>query len=193
MDPDPFADLQHGLRGDIGEGGDGRRLDVRHLLLGAGGAVALALSVLVLSALRDPRGSAPSVATPTIEVAEESVAPTTPPPPAVAKVWPAEPVEVEGTEVRSGGHRWRVGEPGDLVAVGDWDCDGTATPAVVRPATGRLYLFDAWATEDATTTAAPGPVVPAGVTHIDAVGCGRADVRTAAGETVQVTTATTQP
>jgi hypothetical protein len=30
------------------------------------------------------------------------------------------------------GARWRVGDPGDLAAAGDWDCDGAEEPAVLR-------------------------------------------------------------
>ena len=30
---------------------------------------------------------------------------------------------------------------GDLVAVADWDCDGRATPALVRPSTGEVFVF----------------------------------------------------
>lgn len=40
--------------------------------------------------------------------------------------------------------RYEVGAPGDRVLVGDWDCDGTDTPAVHRPDDGRVYLFDGY-------------------------------------------------
>lgn len=41
--------------------------------------------------------------------------------------------------------RFEVGRPGDEVAIGDWDCDGTATPAVLRPGTGEVFVFSGWA------------------------------------------------
>ena len=41
------------------------------------------------------------------------------------------------------GIRYPVGDAGDQVAVGDWDCDGLATVALVQPG-GRVYLFDSW-------------------------------------------------
>jgi hypothetical protein len=44
------------------------------------------------------------------------------------------------------GRRFTVGEPGDWLLVGDWDCDGSSSPALYRPRTGVAYLFDAWAT-----------------------------------------------
>ena len=108
--------------------------------------------------------------------------------PDAARVWPDEPVEVEGTEVRTGGHRWSVGEPGDLVAVGDWDCDGTSTPAVLRPTAGRVFVFDAWA-EGSEVAAVPGPSAPTDAVGFEAVGgCGRAEVRTSSGAVVAVET-----
>jgi hypothetical protein len=46
--------------------------------------------------------------------------------------------------IEHAGRRYAVGEPGDVVLLGDWDCDGTASPAVHRPATGQVWRFDAW-------------------------------------------------
>lgn len=54
------------------------------------------------------------------------------------------PVRVEGGVVEVDGVRYGVGEPGDVLAVGDWDCDGTATVAAVRPSTGEVFVFDGW-------------------------------------------------
>ena len=49
-----------------------------------------------------------------------------------------------GTVVEHGGRLYGVGAPGDFVETGDWDCDGEPTPAIVRPSTGDVVLFDAW-------------------------------------------------
>ena len=46
--------------------------------------------------------------------------------------------------IEHAGRRYAVGAPGDVVLLGDWDCDGTASPAVHRPATGQVWRFDAW-------------------------------------------------
>jgi hypothetical protein len=46
---------------------------------------------------------------------------------------------------RGGGLRFSVGDPGDVVLVGDWDCDGVATVGVWRPGTGEAFVFDGWA------------------------------------------------
>jgi hypothetical protein len=50
---------------------------------------------------------------------------------------------------------YRIGAPDDRLLVGDWDCDGAPTPALYRPATGVVYAFDRWATDDAVPSAAP--------------------------------------
>jgi serine/threonine protein kinase len=42
------------------------------------------------------------------------------------------------------GHRFSVGDPGDRVVLGDWNCDGTPTAAIARPSTGAVYVFDQW-------------------------------------------------
>ncbi len=62
-------------------------------------------------------------------------------------------VTIEGNVVIVGERRYRFGSEGDVVAVGDWDCDGSATPAVLRPATGAVHVFDEWATDGEPTTA----------------------------------------
>jgi hypothetical protein len=63
-----------------------------------------------------------------------------------------EALAVEGHAVSAGEARWTLGEPGDLVAIGDWDCDGVASPALLRPATGDVFVFPTWAPEGAPAT-----------------------------------------
>ncbi len=41
-------------------------------------------------------------------------------------------------------HRYHVGRPGDIALLGDWDCDRLDTPAMYRPRTGEVFLFDDW-------------------------------------------------
>lgn len=50
----------------------------------------------------------------------------------------------DGVLEGSGG-RWSVGTRGDQVATGDWQCTGSSTLALLRPASGDIYLFDGWA------------------------------------------------
>jgi hypothetical protein len=55
------------------------------------------------------------------------------------------PVTIEPGVVEVDGVRYGVGLPGDALAVGDWDCDGSATVVAVRPATGEVFVFGGWA------------------------------------------------
>lgn len=55
-----------------------------------------------------------------------------------------ERVLVDGSNLVVAGTRYRLGTSGDLVEIGDWDGDGIATPALVRPATGAVFAFEAW-------------------------------------------------
>lgn len=68
-------------------------------------------------------------------------------------------IVVSGTEIRADGATFSVGQAGDQVAVQDWDCDGIATPGIVRPTTGEVFLFDGWATTNQTLTIEPSAVV----------------------------------
>jgi hypothetical protein len=49
---------------------------------------------------------------------------------------------------------WSVGQSDDQAAVGDWDCDGSQTLGVYRPATGEWFAFDSWAENSQSTVAA---------------------------------------
>lgn len=42
---------------------------------------------------------------------------------------------------------WSLGQPGDQLVLGDWDCDGLVTPGLRRPSTGESFRFDEWPTE----------------------------------------------
>src|SRR4029077_17230739 len=61
----------------------------------------------------------------------------------------------DGRTIVAGGRRYEAGVAGDRVAVGDWNCDGLSTLALVRPATGAVFVFDSWATEDNDVSVAP--------------------------------------
>jgi serine/threonine protein kinase len=57
----------------------------------------------------------------------------------------AGPLRVEQGVVDTDGGRFAVGEPDDDVVLGDWDCDGSSTPAVLRTGTGDVFVFERWA------------------------------------------------
>lgn len=96
----------------------------------------------------------------------------------------AEPVSVRAGVVTAGDRRWRVGDAADLAAVADWDCDGRATAAVVRPATGEVWVYDGWASDGEEVAARPAPAAPGAVAARPVPGpggCGRLEVTTAEG------------
>jgi hypothetical protein len=55
-----------------------------------------------------------------------------------------------------GGDRFALGAEGDVAVLGDWDCDGTATPGLFRPSTGESFVFDRWARADGQALPAAG-------------------------------------
>lgn len=98
------------------------------------------------------------------------------------------PVDVEGTTVQVGELRYQVGEPGDRLVLGDWDCDGNATPALLRPATGEVFVFPEWTTHDDLVVPPTGRVQDAVALLVEAGadGCAIAVARRADGSTVTV-------
>ena len=62
-------------------------------------------------------------------------------------------VTVSGNVLETEGERYQLGQRGDRVLIGDWDCDGRDTPALYRPG-GEVFLFDAWAEEGEALPAA---------------------------------------
>ena len=76
------------------------------------------------------------------------------------------------------GRTYRVGVPGDRVAIGDWDCDGRATVRLLRPSTGELLEFGPADPSGAPTRARlrslhPGAVDLLAAQRPDAAGCHR--------------------
>lgn len=140
---------------------DGRRAR----LLGA--AAAAVGVVLVVGSLAGGGGGAD--ATPTTAIASPSVTSSTTSTTVATDRRP---------EVVDAGARYAVGDPGDAVAVADWDCDGIATPAVVRPSSGEVFVFDGWGAdvEVTATTVVAGAVEP-----VVADGCPALAVRTQDG------------
>ena len=186
---DRFAELRSALGSSFD--GDGRRvgaLGLRRVGVLAGGVLAVAVVVLGASWLRPVSSAGPSGPGPQVLEGASSSSTSTSSVPEAVRVWPDEPVEIDGTEVRTGGHRWTVGAAGDLVAVGDWDCDGTPTPAVLRPSAGQLFVFEGWASDSGELAAVAGPAAPSDAVSFVAGGCGEAIVTTAGGSQVTVPT-----
>jgi len=99
-------------------------------------------------------------------------------------IQPYAPELAAGTpEVEHNGRLYAVGRPGDLVLLGDWSCDGTATPAVLRPATGEVAVFARWPTAGSALRPALVEVV-AGATDLavdEATACDRLRIHTPDG------------
>ena len=131
------------------------------LVVGVVGGVAGARALRPLGS--DPTGEQAATSTTTTTTAEAPAASTTTAAePAPASPWPAtcevpeptgpdvdgdacpEQVVLDGRTAQLGSVTVELGDEGDLVAVGDWDCDGTDTPALLRPSTGEVFVFPEW-------------------------------------------------
>lgn len=85
-----------------------------------------------------------------------------------------EALSVRDRTVDGGVARWSLGEPGDHVALGDWDCDGQASAAVVRPGTGEVFVFAGWTEAGEAVTVDPSERVDGAVgirAQPDGAGC----------------------
>lgn len=137
---------------------------VRRLVFSAAAAAGVAVVVALAAVL--PGGRRPAAAPVT--------ATTAPAPPSRPVSWEGNVAEVEGT-------RYEMGLPGDVLLLGDWNCDGTPTPALYRPSTGRVYRFDAWATAGREVAATDGGQLPRHAVPTVAAGAGGCDRVAAAG------------
>ena len=85
-----------------------------------------------------------------------------------------DPVQLDDRVATVGTVRVELGRPGDAVVVADSDCDGVATPAVLRPDTGEVFLFSTWELDEPTEVG-PATVVP-----------GASEIRTTGGACPEV-------
>jgi hypothetical protein len=69
-------------------------------------------------------------------------------------------VVIETGAVIVDGVRYTVGQPGDELAVGDWDCDGTATLALVRAVAGEVWVFARWPEGEPLTATLAAEIPP---------------------------------
>lgn len=51
--------------------------------------------------------------------------------------------------------RFALGRPGDVLRLGDWDCDGLDTPALERPSSRTVLYYDTWNDTERPVTEAP--------------------------------------
>ncbi len=97
---------------------------------------------------------------------------------------------VDGVLDRAG-QRFEIGSAGDEVIVGDWACDASPVPAVVRSGTGEVFVFGTWAapgsevTARRLATADPGSSLETGPA-LDSRGCPSLLARSPDGKVTQV-------
>jgi hypothetical protein len=92
------------------------------------------------------------------------------------------PVSTPGGALTTATGRYQVGAPGDVVVVGRWWCGATALPAVLRPATGQIWMWSAWpgpARPEPGRLAASVPAASSLQVQPEPSGCDRLDVRRA--------------
>lgn len=143
---------------------------------GPGRRVLLAVAVVVLAVgaiagsviarAVDPFGSESVAAeqTPTTTAPEaDDTEPDAPAPPPVSDGCPEleipgpdadsdgcpDPISLDGRVATVGDVAVELGEDGDQVVVVDSDCDGTATPVLLRPSTGEVFDFPGWSLDEA--------------------------------------------
>lgn len=157
-----------------------RRTHRRHPLRGRGITAALALLGLTLFAFGatsmahgprpslDASASGPPSAAPAVD-APPSPPPQSPPlPPDAATTTPVgtapvPPLRIEPAGiVQHAGRSYAIGEPGDEIAIGAFDCAAADRAAVLRPATGEIFVFEAWAEPHAARRAGVAAHVPVG-------------------------------
>lgn len=178
----------------------------------AGAAVVVALLVLAAARLV-PDGARPDSATADAAPTTQPMpAPTTDGPPqqgaelvmAIEPACPTPPdaanlADVDGDgcperwtasngRIDVGSQRFTLGTPEDFAIVGDWNCDGSATPALVD-ATGRVFLFDQWPSAGQSVTVEATTEID-GVVSVWSSECGALDYETADGARHSMSTAT---
>ncbi|MBW3555996.1 MAG: hypothetical protein KY454_03555 [Actinobacteria bacterium] len=197
--------------GRLADGQPAPRLTKRVIRAG-GVAVIGAAALLAWSAVRSPLEEPAVGRSEAVSAPPAPVTPAAPaPPPPATRLWPSPPmdpacpapsafsadvdgdgcpdtVEVADGIIRAGPRRWAVGASDDVIVLGDWNCDQIKTPALLRPATGALFVFDRWATDAEPQPGRPVRVV-VGAVALEARGCGHAAVRLSDQSVVVVATA----
>jgi hypothetical protein len=113
-------------------------------------AIALVLAFWAVSAWRrTDTTAAPAAPASVTPVSSESTTTTTSPPASTQ-------VSLLSARVASvAGQLFSIGDAGDRVVLGDWNCDGVLTAAIARPSTGEVFVFDSWPSGEGDTAADP--------------------------------------
>lgn len=120
------------------------RLSARSSAIGAGTIALVSLGVWLWPSGTDPATSAPTRPRLAVVTTTSGDPPTTTAPTTTASI-PAPPALVaSGGVFEHDGRRYALGSADDVVVLGDWDCDGSATPAVLVAASGDVARFERW-------------------------------------------------
>jgi hypothetical protein len=173
LEPDAEADRRRWTAGDV---------------LGAAaqlplGAIAATLALCGLAVVLLATDRADSPTDQALEVGTTTAGASAPP----ERLTDATTSHVAGHIVEHDGVRFAVGRSGDRVALGDWDCDGALTPALLRPRTGEVHVFDEWARPGAPV-AARRLATRSGASEllVDHHDCGRLRLRSADGSIIDL-------
>jgi hypothetical protein len=166
--PPSMAGLAAALRALARPAHEHRWAPTRRAYLGfvAVGATVAIVAVGTLLGARPGRGPLTGTATSTLPTTSIAPRATTSSAPPQVPAW-------NGVTDHNG-VRWRVGRSGDVVVLGDWDCDSIDTPSVLRPATGEVWSFARWPTGDEPLAGVPLATVP-GAVGARVVPAGRCD------------------
>ncbi len=116
----------------------------------------LALAVVAFGFVSSSRHDPVTAQQPRMIAPTSTPAPTSPPAPATflttppTTTLPDETLSAALTQstdpliLQHDGRRYGLGTSDDLAVVGDWNCDGQATPAMLQRSTGVVAVFDAW-------------------------------------------------
>jgi hypothetical protein len=116
-----------------------RRPSVPTLALTAVVVVVIAVAIGVTALSTRPSGARSQAAHTTTSATGRATSSTTTAPTAARRVWPPPPphvIEADG--------RWTFGSEDDRVLLLDADCDGIATPVLVRHSDGAVFAVDEW-------------------------------------------------
>lgn len=107
-------------------------------------ALAVIASLAVVFAIARPTASSPRPAIAATVTSSTSTTSTTVA--GATRIWPTS----AASTVVGDGARWSWGRASDVSLMGDWDCDGVDTPALVQPS-GALWLIDTWPDDNDAT------------------------------------------
>lgn len=185
--PDPWDALRAHLSPAPSE--DGGRLRLRRprtgrLLTFAGPLIAASIAAAALIARPTGAGEVLADDELLVETTTTSGRAETPSPS------PSPSPSQQGGVIATSTGRYEIGTADDRVVLGDWDCDGEDTPAMLVPASGDIYAYASWADDRRTVEGRHVRTVAGAVdvvtVHGDADGCDELEVRRADGSAVVV-------